>query len=236
MGLVDDHLGHCDAWASMDIARNRKSAWRQRCPDHQVRAPSPDWSRVYSPQREIWAYIRRCADQFGVTDHVRLGHEVLRADWDDARARWLIETAAGPVESQFLISAMGPLSDRSLPDIAGLETFEGRLLPLGGLGSRLRSRRQPGGRDRDRRVGGPVDPRDPAGGRPAARVPAHAALDLPENQPPHHPDRARALPALSRAPADGANAPVLVPREHCRVPAACAPTRRPRTTTICGDG
>jgi cation diffusion facilitator CzcD-associated flavoprotein CzcO len=88
-------------------------------------APNPDWSSVYSPQKEIWAYIRRCADEFGVADHVRLGHEVIRADWDDSQQQWLIQTSAGPVEAQFLISAMGPLSERSLPDIAGLETFEG---------------------------------------------------------------------------------------------------------------
>ena len=88
-------------------------------------APNPDWSRVYAPQEEIWSYIRRCADEFGVGDHVRFGHEVLGADWDETRQRWLIETSAGPVEAQFLISAMGPLSDRSLPDIPGLDTFEG---------------------------------------------------------------------------------------------------------------
>jgi cation diffusion facilitator CzcD-associated flavoprotein CzcO len=87
-------------------------------------APNPDWSRVYSPQKEIWANIRRCADEFGVADHVRLGHEVLRADWDDSQEQWLVQTSAGPLEAQFLISAMGPLSGRSLPDIAGLETFE----------------------------------------------------------------------------------------------------------------
>ena len=88
-------------------------------------APNPDWSSVYSPQQEIWAYIRRCADEFGVAQHLRLGHEVLSADWDESRQRWLVQTSAGPVEAQFLISAMGPLSERSLPDIAGLETFEG---------------------------------------------------------------------------------------------------------------
>ncbi len=88
-------------------------------------APNPDWSRVYAPQEEIWSYIRRCADEFGVNDHVCFGHEVLGADWDETRQRWLIDTSAGPVEAQFLISAMGPLSDRSLPDIPGLDTFEG---------------------------------------------------------------------------------------------------------------
>lgn len=88
-------------------------------------APNPDWSRVYSPREEIWAYIKRCADAFGVTAHVRLDHEVLSADWDEARQRWSLDTSAGVVEAQFLISAMGPLSARSLPDIAGLNTFEG---------------------------------------------------------------------------------------------------------------
>jgi cation diffusion facilitator CzcD-associated flavoprotein CzcO len=88
-------------------------------------APNPDWGRVYSPREEIWAYIRRCADEFGVSGHVRRGHEVLRADWDDARQRWLIDTSAGFVEAQFLVSAMGPLSERSLPAIPGLDRFEG---------------------------------------------------------------------------------------------------------------
>jgi cation diffusion facilitator CzcD-associated flavoprotein CzcO len=88
-------------------------------------APNPDWSWVYSPQEEIWAYIKRCAEEYGVAERVRLDHEVLRADWDDERQRWLVETSAGPLEAQFLISAMGPLSERAVPDLAGLETFEG---------------------------------------------------------------------------------------------------------------
>src|SRR3569833_1515869 len=29
-------------------------------------APNPDWSRAYSPQPEILAYLRRTAEQFGV--------------------------------------------------------------------------------------------------------------------------------------------------------------------------
>jgi cation diffusion facilitator CzcD-associated flavoprotein CzcO len=88
-------------------------------------APNPDWSRVYAPQREIWDYIRGCAEEFGVLERVRLGHDVTAAEWDDASQRWLVETSAGPLEAQFLVSAIGPLSKRSLPDIPGLETFAG---------------------------------------------------------------------------------------------------------------
>ncbi len=51
-------------------------------------APNPDWSQVYSPQEEIWAYIRRCADQHDVTPRIRFDHEVTGAVWDEARQRW----------------------------------------------------------------------------------------------------------------------------------------------------
>ena len=88
-------------------------------------APNPDWTHVYSPQEEIWSYIRRCADEHGVTERIRFGHEVTGANWDDERERWLIETTAGDVEAQFLISGMGPLSHPALPDIPGLTSFAG---------------------------------------------------------------------------------------------------------------
>ena len=63
-------------------------------------APNPDWSHVYSPQEEIWAYIRRCADEYDVTSRIRFGHEVTGADWDEARQLWSIETTAGEVEAR----------------------------------------------------------------------------------------------------------------------------------------
>lgn len=88
-------------------------------------APNPDWSQVYSPQEEIWAYIRRCADDHDVASRIRFGREVIGAAWDEARQRWLIETTAGDVEAQFLISGMGPLSHPALPDIPGIESFAG---------------------------------------------------------------------------------------------------------------
>src|SRR5688500_5073642 len=35
-------------------------------------APNPDWSRKYSPQREILNYLKRCAEEFRITPHIRL--------------------------------------------------------------------------------------------------------------------------------------------------------------------
>ena len=34
-------------------------------------APNPRWSRMFAPQQEIWDYLKRCADKFGVTTHMR---------------------------------------------------------------------------------------------------------------------------------------------------------------------
>src|SRR6476661_4476114 len=74
-------------------------------------APNPDWSSVYSPQAEIWAYIRRVSEAHDVLRHVRFEHEVTGGDWDESAQRWLVGTTAGPFEAQFVISGMGPLSN-----------------------------------------------------------------------------------------------------------------------------
>ena len=46
---------------------------------------NPDWSRMFAPQEEIWAYLRRCADKYGVAAHIHYGREVERIEWDDDR-------------------------------------------------------------------------------------------------------------------------------------------------------
>jgi cation diffusion facilitator CzcD-associated flavoprotein CzcO len=88
-------------------------------------APNPEWSETYSRQPEIGAYLRRCADEFGVRPHVRLHHAVTGAAWDDEAQRWDVETSQGPFRARVLIAGMGPLAEPKLPDVPGVETFEG---------------------------------------------------------------------------------------------------------------
>ena len=88
-------------------------------------APNPDWSRAFSSQPEIQAYLQRCADRFGVRPHLHFGAAVNEARWDDGSQRWQLKTARGEFSAQVLIAAQGPLSDPSLPAIAGLSTFAG---------------------------------------------------------------------------------------------------------------
>lgn len=88
-------------------------------------APNPNWSRAYSPQGEILAYLRDCASRFGVLPHVRFGHAVKQATWDDDLRKWRIETSQGLFTADFLVAANGALSEPAIPKLHGLESFEG---------------------------------------------------------------------------------------------------------------
>jgi cation diffusion facilitator CzcD-associated flavoprotein CzcO len=88
-------------------------------------APNPDWTQTYSPQAEIGAYLRRCADRFDVRSHVRLNTTVKSAEWDEQAGRWRIETDRGLLSARVLVAGMGPLAEPKIPDIPGLDRFEG---------------------------------------------------------------------------------------------------------------
>ena len=90
-------------------------------------APNPDWTRTYSTQSEIWAYLRGCADRFGVRPHVRLGCAVESATWLEEERRWALETSDGPLRARVLVAGMGPLTEPRIPDIPGLDGFEGEV-------------------------------------------------------------------------------------------------------------
>src|SRR5581483_11311111 len=88
-------------------------------------APNPGWSRSFSPQAEIQAYLERVAGDFGVRPHVRFHHEMHSAAWDEARRRWRVETTGGEFEAAVLVSGTGALSDPRIPSLPGLDRFEG---------------------------------------------------------------------------------------------------------------
>ena len=87
--------------------------------------PNPEWGSTFSSQPEIWAYLRACAQRGGVLPHVRLGHEVTEAAWDEPTGRWQIETPRGLFTARVLVSAMGALSEPAVPELPGLAEFGG---------------------------------------------------------------------------------------------------------------
>ena len=90
-------------------------------------APNPSWSRSFSPQPEIQAYLRNVAAESGCLDRFRFGVRVEDASWDDDRQRWLVSTTAGALTADTVITASGGLSEPKLPDIEGIEGYAGEL-------------------------------------------------------------------------------------------------------------
>jgi cation diffusion facilitator CzcD-associated flavoprotein CzcO len=86
-------------------------------------ALNPDWTQTYSTQPEIWDYLRRCADEFGVRPHVRVNTAVEAATWREDH--WELETTGGTVTARVLVAGMGPLTEPKIPAIPGLDDFPG---------------------------------------------------------------------------------------------------------------
>ena len=91
-------------------------------------APNPAWSHAFSPQAEIQAYLRDCAERFGIRPHLRFNHTVREARWDDVQQRWRIETSEGLYTADVFVAAVGGLSEPSIPRLPGLERFQGKVM------------------------------------------------------------------------------------------------------------
>lgn len=90
-------------------------------------APNPDWTRAYSPQPEIWSYLRSVVERFGVGGHFRYGQDVTEARFDRTDERWHLTTPTGTLSARVLVWATGPLSEPNVPELAGLEDFAGQV-------------------------------------------------------------------------------------------------------------
>jgi cation diffusion facilitator CzcD-associated flavoprotein CzcO len=88
-------------------------------------AHKPDWTTAYPLQDQILDYLRDCARRFGVLAHTHLHTELIDAGWDAERRRWQIETSRGRLSARVLVAAPGLLSEPCVPDLPGLERFEG---------------------------------------------------------------------------------------------------------------
>jgi len=88
-------------------------------------APNPDWSRAYSRQPEILDYVRAVATEHGVERHVVFNTEVHEERWDDDARRWRLTTNRGEITTDVLVTATGPFGAPVLPDVPGLDRFQG---------------------------------------------------------------------------------------------------------------
>lgn len=91
-------------------------------------APGHRWTRRYAPQPEILAYLNEVTDDYGIRPHLRLGTEVVRADFDETSGTWTLETGDGERHTfDVVVTACGQLTNPSVPQIPGIDEFEGHV-------------------------------------------------------------------------------------------------------------
>ncbi len=89
-----------------------------------------DWPLHFSTQDVLLDYFHRCADAFGVREHVQFETTVRAATWSDEEGRWTVRVECPDGREETLaanavISAVGQLNRPLFPDIAGRDSFEG---------------------------------------------------------------------------------------------------------------
>jgi cation diffusion facilitator CzcD-associated flavoprotein CzcO len=89
-------------------------------------APNPEWSHRFSPGPEILSYFERVAEEHDLVSRIRFGDAVARCVFSDGT--WQLTTASGYRDDfDIVIAATGVLHHPKYPEIAGLDTFEGRM-------------------------------------------------------------------------------------------------------------
>ncbi|WP_214366453.1 flavin-containing monooxygenase [Pseudonocardia sp. H11422] len=93
-------------------------------------APQPGWTRYFAKQPEILRYVQDVARDFEVLDAIRFGTEVVSARWDSASSTWEVHTrrrdgAEQRHVAEVVISSVGHFNRPVVPDLPGLDAFDG---------------------------------------------------------------------------------------------------------------
>ena len=87
--------------------------------------PNPGWSSLFAPGAEIQAYLRDCAREEGLEDHIRLGADVEAARWE--HDGWTVSSHEGEYRARVLVVAAGRLSEPRIPALKGMLDFGGAI-------------------------------------------------------------------------------------------------------------
>lgn len=94
------------------------------------------WQEHYVKQPEVLKYLEHVVAKYELMENIRLGEDLMSAQWDDRSACWRVETqsvnedgtptgGSKKFTTRYLVTALGLLSSANLPDIAGIDTFRG---------------------------------------------------------------------------------------------------------------
>lgn len=85
-----------------------------------------DWKELFAPQPETLRYINFVSDKYDLGKDVQINSRVESAKWDEGRRCWNVKVADGrELSTRYLLTAIGLLTIPSLPDVEGVDDFEG---------------------------------------------------------------------------------------------------------------
>ena len=88
-----------------------------------------EWTEIMPAREEIEEYLNHVVDRFDLRRDIQLGTRVTAATFDEDEARWLVETDHGErLSAPFCVMATGCLSMPMVPDVPGIDSFEGTIL------------------------------------------------------------------------------------------------------------
>lgn len=91
--------------------------------------PNPNWSHAYSSQAEILAYLQRVVEEHELEPYIRFNSDVCRMEFLGADGVWRISDRAGAsLLARSVILGMGPFARPKMPDLEGIDCFQGETL------------------------------------------------------------------------------------------------------------
>ena len=85
-----------------------------------------EWTSRYPDQAEIMRYLRHVAERFDLRRDIQFDTRVTTAHFDEASQCWTVATDRGDrLTAKYVVMATGCLSAQQVPQITGLETFQG---------------------------------------------------------------------------------------------------------------
>jgi len=100
-------------------------------------ALNPDWPRFFSYSPDIHKYLHKVVDTFGLRKYMTFNTEVTRAEWQEDAGKWKIslrqkapdgQTKEFTEECDLFFYATGILNNFKMPNIPGLDKFNGRVV------------------------------------------------------------------------------------------------------------
>jgi 4-hydroxyacetophenone monooxygenase len=97
--------------------------------------PSFHWEEFYSKRDAILEYLKKCVNKYNLSDHIKLNTTVESTVFDEDTKSWntsvICNNNKSILNSNIVISAVGQLNKPSVPDINGIDEFNGPIIHTG---------------------------------------------------------------------------------------------------------